>query len=191
MTLLVFSHLLIATGVATQDGLVNAHLCGLGRPCGMEVSTWVGCGGNYPRTILHSMYMYMYMYRYRYRYMYRYRCMCVSFSLLLRAVAVVSLKIAETEQLYQGKRMIGGIGNVLLSTCSQTETGEDPLWGQVMTLLGQILVCRTDDDPLHPPPVCMYKTPSVCGNKTSPCVQAPRAHVETHVRVLPAYTGTF
>ena len=28
-------------------------------------------------------------------------CVCVSFSLLMRAVAVVSLRIAETEQLYQ------------------------------------------------------------------------------------------
>ena len=64
-------------------------------------------------------------------------CVCVSFSLLLRAVAVVSLRIAETEQLYQAQRMFGGIGNVLLSTYSQTENGEDPLvslvdlWGQI------------------------------------------------------------
>ena len=29
--------------------------------------------------------------------------------------------------LYQGKRMIGGIGHVLFSTCSQTDNGEDPL----------------------------------------------------------------
>ena len=88
--------------------------------------------------------------------------------------SAVSLRIAETEQLYQAKRMIGGIGNVLLSTYLD-------LWGQVMTLRGQILVSRTDDDPLHP----------VCGFKTSPCVQAPRAHVETHVRMVPAYMGTF
>ena len=27
--------------------------------------------------------------------------------------------------------------------------------------------------------------------KTSPCMPAPRAHVETHVRVVPAYTETF
>ena len=33
----------------------------------------------------------------------------------------VSLRIAETEQLYQVKRMIGGIGNMLFSICSQTE----------------------------------------------------------------------
>ena len=72
-------------------------------------------------------------------------CVCVSFPLLLRAVAVavagfggggrgeggdkpkqsqlipsaVSLRIAETEQFYQAKRMIGGIGNVLLSTYSR------------------------------------------------------------------------
>ena len=31
----------------------------------------------------------------------------------------------------------------------------------------------------------------VCTFKTSPCVPAPRAHVSTHVRVVPAYTGTF
>ena len=34
------------------------------------------------------------------------------------------------------------------------------------------------------------KTP-VCRFKTSPCVPAPRAHVETHVRVVPVHTGTF
>ena len=83
-------------------------------------------------------------------YMYRYMCVCVclSSSLCLRAVAVavagcgggerreetnqtmsqlipsaVSLRIAETEQLYQAQRMIGGFGNVLLSTYSQTENG--------------------------------------------------------------------
>ena len=37
--------------------------------------------------------------------------------------SAVSLRIAETEQLYQAKRMIGGIGSVLLSTCSQTVNG--------------------------------------------------------------------
>ena len=41
--------------------------------------------------------------------------------------AKVSLKGAETEQLYQAQRMFGGIGNVLLSTFPQTENGEDPL----------------------------------------------------------------
>ena len=41
--------------------------------------------------------------------------------------SAVSLRIAETEQLYQAQRMLGGIGNVLLSTYSQTENGEDPL----------------------------------------------------------------
>ena len=34
--------------------------------------------------------------------------------------AKVSLKIAETEQLYQGKRMIGGIGDMLFSIDSHT-----------------------------------------------------------------------
>ena len=42
--------------------------------------------------------------------------------------SAVSLRIAETEQLYQAQRMLGGIGNVMLfSTYSQTENGEDPL----------------------------------------------------------------
>ena len=36
--------------------------------------------------------------------------------------ARASLKIAETEQLYQVKRMIGGIGNKLFSIYSQTES---------------------------------------------------------------------
>ena len=50
--------------------------------------------------------------------------------------------------------MIGGIGNVLLSTYSQSENGEDPLvfFGEplnhVITMHGQILVSRTNDDPL-------------------------------------------
>ena len=28
----------------------------------------------------------------------------------------------------------------------------------------------------------------MCPSKTSPCVPAPRAHVETHVRVVPVHT---
>ena len=59
--------------------------------------------------------------------MYMCVCVCVSFSLLLRAVDVVSLRIAETEQLYQVERINGGLWNILLSTYSQTENGEDPL----------------------------------------------------------------
>ena len=31
----------------------------------------------------------------------------------------------------------------------------------------------------------------VCTFQTSPCMPAPRAHVETHVRVVPVFTGTF
>ena len=106
------------------------------------------------------LHRHIHMYMYMLIFMYRYMCMCVCvcvrvfFSLLLRAVAVVSLRVAETEQLYQAQRMFGGIGNVLLSTYSQTEKC-DPrvslvdIWGQVMTLRGQNLVSRTNDDPLH------------------------------------------
>ena len=49
-----------------------------------------------------------------------------------------------------------------------------------MTSRWQILG-RIDDD---------TALPSVCPFKTSPCMLAPRAHVEKHVRVLPEYTGT-
>ena len=35
------------------------------------------------------------------------------------------------------------------------------------------------------------KNVSVCRFKTSLCVPAPRPHVVTHVRVVPAHTGTF
>ena len=38
-------------------------------------------------------------------------------------LSAVSLRIAETEQLYQAQGMFGGIGNVLLSIYSQTENG--------------------------------------------------------------------
>ena len=78
-------------------------------------------------------------------------CVRVSFSLLLRAAVAVagcggggregrkqtetvttdSLRsvpqVAEIEQPCLAQRMFGEIGNVLLSTCSQTENGEDPL----------------------------------------------------------------
>ena len=38
--------------------------------------------------------------------------------------SAVSLRIAETEQLYQAQRMIGGIGNVLLSTYLKLKMGK-------------------------------------------------------------------
>ena len=44
--------------------------------------------------------------------------------------SAVSFRTVETEQLYQGKRMIGGIGHVLFSTYSQTDYGEDPPFGE-------------------------------------------------------------
>ena len=86
---------------------------------------------------------------------------------------------------------------MLFSTCSQTWKLERskgffvrPL-GHVITLCGHIFVSRTGDEtPAHG--VCGFeKNASVCTFKTSPCVQAPCAHVETHVRLVPAYTGTF
>ena len=47
-----------------------------------------------------------------------------------------SLMIVGVAQIYQVRRMISGIGNVLFSTCSVTPDGEDPvvtlvhLWGK-------------------------------------------------------------
>ena len=48
----------------------------------------------------------------------------------------------------------------------------------------------------HPLVLPMKNTPShlhtlPCPFDTSPCVPAPRAHVFQHMRVVPAYTGTF
>ena len=43
----------------------------------------------------------------------------------------------------------------------------------------------------HPALRVSVQNVTVCTFKTSPCVPASRAHVETHVRVVPAYTGTF
>ncbi len=109
---------------------------------------------------------------------------------------LVSLKTAEDEQLHQVKRMIRGIGRVLFSTYSQTWNLQDPVvtfgepLGHVITPCGQILVSRTDDEPPPPRRVSIQNVP-VCTFKTSPCVPAPRAHVETHVRVMPATRGRF
>ena len=85
----------------------------------------------------------------------------------------VSLRTAETEQLYQGRRMIGGFGDMLFSIYSHTE----PL-KHVITVRGQILVSKTGDDTLFP--VCMHNTPSVCTFKTSPCVDSKRHRVYRH-----------
>ena len=99
--------------------------------------------------------------------------------------SAVALKIAETENKYQAQRMIGGIGNVLLSICIQTTNGIHWFlwcWGRVLTVRGQILVSRTDDD---------TALPSVCTFRTFPYILPPRAHVEKHARELLACTGTF
>ena len=40
-------------------------------------------------------------------------------------------------------------------------------------------------------PFFEFKNASVCTFNTSPCMQAPRAHVLKHVRVVPVHTGTF
>ena len=90
------------------------------------------------QTRIHIWYMYMYMYIYMYRYSV---CGVVAVTvagccggcvlwLLWRRErreetnrTMSQLIHAETEQLNQAQRMIGGISNVLLSTYSQTENG--------------------------------------------------------------------
>ena len=50
-------------------------------------------------------------------------CVCVCWCarvLACKTLPAVSLRRAGVQQLYQVQRMIGGIGNVLFSTCSQT-----------------------------------------------------------------------
>ena len=47
----------------------------------------------------------------------------VSVVLVFVSLCWCFLKIPETEQPYQVKRMIGGLQNVLFSTCSQTSNG--------------------------------------------------------------------
>ena len=63
----------------------------------------------------------------------------------------------------------------------------EPL-GHVITLCGQILVSRTDGDPLPPRP---FKTCPCSTFKTFPFVPAPRAQMFQHVRVVPVHRGTF
>ena len=75
----------------------------------------------------------------------------------------VSLRITETEQLYQAKRMIG----LKMGEIQRVTFGE--LLKHVITLCGQILVSRKL--------ACVF------------CVVCC-AHVETHP-VVPAFTGTF
>ena len=77
--------------------------------------------------------------------------------------AKVSFKIAETEQLYQVKRMIGGAG-----TCCSRRVSLVNLWGQVITLRGLFLVSRTGDDPV--------------------CVESKRPRV--YIQNVPVYAGT-
>ena len=49
--------------------------------------------------------------------------------------SAVSFRTAGVEQCVQAKRMIGGLGNMLFSTCSQTENGLRP-WVSLLNLWG-------------------------------------------------------
>ena len=98
---------------------------------------------------------------------------------------LVSLRTAETEQLQQGKRMIGGIGDMFLSNLfSHLKMGKiqkfffgEPL-KHVITIRGQILASRTDDDPLPP---CVPRT----------CFNTCARGAGTHGDVLNVHTEAF
>ena len=96
--------------------------------------------------------------------------------------AKVSLKIAETEQLYQVKRTIGGIGDMWFSIYSQTENVYDPtvslvnLWGQVTTLRGQLLASRIGDATLRVVRLCVVRFVLLVCNV---CVGAVLVHTRT------------
>ena len=78
-------------------------------------------------------------------------CLCVCWCarvLACKTLPAVSLRRAGVQQLYQVQRMIGGLGNVLFSTCSQTLNVLDTrvslvnLRSQVRSLRGLFLVSR-------------------------------------------------
>ena len=124
--------------------------------------------------------------------------MCASLSLCVvccvllrrswrRIPTQVSFKRAETEQLYQVKRMFGGIGNMLFSICSQTENVCDPTVSLVNLEL--FLVSRTGGDPpcvdSKTPPCVHYKRTRVCA-----WCRNTRGRFEcTHGGVLNPHTG--
>ena len=109
---------------------------------------------------------------------------------------LVSLRTAETEQVHQVKGMIGGIGNMLLSTLSQTQKK----WVRfcrffwrtlehVITPRGQILVSRTDDDSL--PSVCGFKKVTVCTGTTRTCFNTCARGAGIHGNVFNVHTEAF
>ena len=99
--------------------------------------------------------------------------------------SAVSLKIAETEQPYLVKRMIGGLENVLFSSCYQTLQGKEPrvlsanlseardnsTWA--VSWLAELTVT-----PL-PSPSFLLLSP-VCPSKKPLCVDSKRPRVHRH-----------
>ena len=112
-------------------------------------------------------------------------------------------KGAETEQLHQGKRMIGGIGDMFFSISSHTWKWErsksffgEPL-KHVKTVRGQIWVSRADDDPLPPVcgfknvPVCTFETCSFFTSTTRTCFNTCARGAGMHGDVLNVHTDAF
>ena len=114
------------------------------------------------------------------------RVVCVGVVWCAVLLCVVVVRRAGVEQLYQEKGMIGGIGNVLFSTYSQTLkwVRSKGFFGEplkhVITVRGQILVSRTEHS--KRPRVCVQNVP-VCTGNMSTCF--------FHVGMMLAHTGTF
>ena len=71
-------------------------------------------------------------------------CLCLWLCFVLCVLcSAVPLRRAGVDQLYQVKRMIGGLGNMLFSTCSHTENVKDPrgslvnLWSTWLPYVGK------------------------------------------------------
>ena len=114
----------------------------------------------------------------------------------------VSLRVCGAQHLKWVKRMVRGIGNVPCSTFSPTENESDPVvtFGEplkhMLTLIGQILVSRTDADIPAPPPrvsiqdasVCPFNTSSVYAGTTRTCFYTCARGAGSHGDVLNVHT---
>ena len=132
----------------------------------------------YTDTFTHlHLHTYIYMYINIHKYTCMYMCVCVCVCVWEGRGRSVPQDENGAQQLHQVKRMIGGLGNVLFSTCSQTLNAVN-LWGQVRTLRGLVLVSGTDGDP--PPLSFLSSLSPVCPSKKPPCVDSKRPRVYRH-----------
>ena len=100
--------------------------------------------------------------------------------LVVYSVQLVSLRVAEVEQLCEVKRMIGGIVNKTRED-EREESKRDRKKKKKR---------EKETGEREAPRVCIQHVP-VCAFKMSPCVPATCPHVFFHVGMLPVHTGTF